>query len=119
MNKILVVDDNPDMRMIFKEVLEDAGYEVVVFEEATIALGQIDPTYDAIVTDYQMPEMNGLEFTKAVRNVMPEIPILMCSAISCQIVGAAKEAGVSILMDKSDMHSGGLADELSRALALY
>ncbi|CAG1769645.1 partial Chemotaxis protein CheY, partial [uncultured bacterium] len=68
--KFLIVDDSVTMRRIVINSLKNLGYENYVEaadgKEAMAKLG-IDPTINFIITDWNMPNMSGLEFTKAVR----------------------------------------------------
>jgi CheY-like chemotaxis protein len=80
--KILVVDDEPDSRQIFREMLGDLGYDVYDEPDGASALLTIRDkgSIDLIVTDYQMPDMNGLEFVQRVRQFLPLVPIIMITA---------------------------------------
>ena len=59
--KILVVDDEPDINMLYHSVLERAGYTVESYENPLLALSNFIPCYyDAAILDIKMPEMNGI-----------------------------------------------------------
>jgi PAS domain S-box-containing protein len=79
MYSLLYVDDEPILLEIGKLFLEQSGdFRVAVMASAQEALDSPDlGTYDAIVSDYQMPGMNGIEFLKAVRERYREIPFLI------------------------------------------
>ena len=64
-NKILVVDDEPDIRFLLKDILEDEGYEVNLAENATQA-GEQKQAFlpDLILLDIWMPEMDGVTLLK-------------------------------------------------------
>ena len=68
--KFLVVDDSPTMRRIVCNALRDIGYsEVVEAEDGQIALEKLDAhTFEFIITDWNMPVMNGLDLTKSIRS---------------------------------------------------
>lgn len=77
--KFLVVDDSPTMRRIVNNSLKNLGFtEVVEAEDGKDALAKIEGV-DFIITDWNMPVMTGLEFTKAVRAdaKYKHLPILM------------------------------------------
>lgn len=79
--KFLVVDDSPTMRRIVKNTLKGLGYEEVVeAEDGKDALTKLyaEPV-DFIITDWNMPNMNGLEFVKSVKedDSLANLPILM------------------------------------------
>jgi len=80
--KFLVVDDSPTMRRIVANSLQTLGVNSIVeAEDGKDAITKLDAeTFDFIITDWNMPNMNGLELTKFIRNDVGkygEIPILM------------------------------------------
>ncbi len=79
--RFLVVDDSPTMRRIVINALKNIGYtEIVEAEDGKDALAKLYvEKIDFIITDWNMPNMNGLELTKAVRSDpnFANIPILM------------------------------------------
>ena len=78
---ILVVEDNADMRELFCTVLSDSGYQCLSAADGAEALEIMDKEYvDLIVADIMMPNMDGYELTKAVRDAGMELPILMVTA---------------------------------------
>ena len=79
---ILIVDDNPTVRKAVKSVLEaQPGFEVcgeaANGQEAVDKAQQLSP--DLIIMDLSMPVMNGLEAARALRELMPDVPIVMFS----------------------------------------
>ena len=82
MFKILVVDDDKNTRKYFKAVLEAENYTVFACANGKEALEVMDREYiDLIVLDVMMPEMDGYELTKALREVQNDTPVLMVSAM--------------------------------------
>ena len=78
---ILVVDDDKNTRRLFRAVLENAGYTVSAASDGAEALELMDSEHiDLVVLDIMMPHMDGYEFTKALREVENNLPILMVSA---------------------------------------
>lgn len=81
MFNILVVDDDKNTRFYFREVLEGAGYKVTTAVNGEDALKKMESEHiDLVVLDVMMPEMDGYEFTKAVREAQNNLPVLMVSA---------------------------------------
>ncbi len=81
MFRILVVDDDKNTRLFLKAVLENAGYTVSVASDGVQALQIMDKEHiDLIVLDIMMPNMDGYELTKAIRDSDNNLPILMISA---------------------------------------
>lgn len=78
---ILVADDDKNIRILLRAVLENAGYTVSLAENGRQALELLDKEHtDLVVLDVMMPELDGYEFTKAVRQSETNIPIIMVSA---------------------------------------
>ncbi|RME34721.1 MAG: chemotaxis protein CheY [Gammaproteobacteria bacterium] len=98
--KILVVDDFSTMRRIIKNLLRDLGYtNVDEADDGTTALPMLqNGKFDFLITDWNMPGMQGIDLLKAVRADpgLKELPVLMVTAESKreQIIEAA-EAGVN------------------------
>jgi len=81
MFKILVVEDDKNLRKLIVTCLEKANYTVFESINGEQALNLIDKEYiDLIVTDIMMPEMNGYELIKELRDAKYEVPILIITA---------------------------------------
>ncbi len=79
---IMVVDDEEAICRVYKEMLERAGYTIIVAKNGRDALElfQSDPdAVDLIITDIEMPEMNGDQFINEVLHLRPEMPFIICS----------------------------------------
>ncbi|GAB4145475.1 MAG: sigma 54-interacting transcriptional regulator [Planctomycetota bacterium] len=89
--KVLVVDDEKDMRWVLRGLLTDAGFAVSEAgngREALDLLGSTSP--DVLLTDVRMPEMNGIELMREVQRRSRNLPIVMISAV--EDVATAVEA---------------------------
>lgn len=81
--RILVVDDEPQMRQLLTIYLKKGGYAVAEASDGSTALEQVGTgTYHLVVLDLMMPGINGWETCKEIREVAPEMPILMLTARS-------------------------------------
>ncbi len=83
MKRILVVDDEENIRFLYKEELEEDGYTVELArsgEEALSKLPDFEP--DLITLDIKMPGMGGIEVLKQIRQENRDLPIILCSAYS-------------------------------------
>ncbi|PAF50465.1 chemotaxis response regulator CheY [Helicobacter sp. 13S00477-4] len=99
--KLLVVDDSSTMRRIIKNTLQRLGYEDILEAEHGAEAWQLLDTTDGIkvlITDWNMPEMNGLELVKKVRSDSryTDIPIIMVTTEGgkAEVITALK-AGVN------------------------
>ena len=76
--RILAVDDEPIILDSFRKILVVAGYSIDTVEKGKEALGLIlKRDYDFVFTDLKMPEMDGLEVTKAVKHLRPDIDVIV------------------------------------------
>lgn len=81
MFQILVVDDDKNTRLLLKAVLQAENYTVFTAENGEDALNVMDKEHiDLVVLDIMMPQMDGYEFTKTLRESDNNLPILMVSA---------------------------------------
>jgi PAS domain S-box-containing protein len=80
--KVLVVEDMALNQLLMKTVLDDFGFERDIAENGKIAIEKLENnTYDIILMDLQMPEMNGFDATEYIRNTMKlTIPIIALTA---------------------------------------
>lgn len=78
--RVLLVDDQDDLRSAFARLFRDRGFEVVEAtsgKEAVVRMQQA--SFDAVVSDVQMPDMNGVDLLRAVRERDPELACLLIS----------------------------------------
>jgi CheY-like chemotaxis protein len=83
MSKILIVDDEEVIRMLYSEELEEDGYEVITADSGhglTEMVGREKP--DLIILDIKMAEHDGLDLLQDIRKDFYNIPVILCSAYS-------------------------------------
>ena len=79
--KILVVDDEEHIRILYREELADAGYEVETARDARDAEKKIEQFHpDLITLDIRMPGMDGIEFLRKFREKDKSTPVILCTA---------------------------------------
>ncbi|HOC46436.1 MAG TPA: response regulator [Syntrophorhabdaceae bacterium] len=79
--KVLVVDDEENIRLLFKEELEEEGYEVDTASNGLEALEKVKAaSFDVIVLDIKMPVMDGIQALNAIKNINKDQPVILCSA---------------------------------------
>ncbi len=84
MARILIVDDEPGLRMLYSAELEDEGYEVVSAAncgEAAIALES--QAIDLVVLDIQIKQESGLDMLQDIVKQRSNLPVILCSAYNC------------------------------------
>lgn len=79
MNKLLVVDDDPEIALMLCELLKLEGFEVVIANNGVQALDKFDDSIDLILLDIMMPEMNGLSVLSQLRNKYT-VPVIFLTA---------------------------------------
>jgi len=81
--RILVVDDEPDILLTFKIVLEENGFKTDAFNDPILALRNFTAgSYDLAILDIRMPRITGLGLYKELRKIDNKVRICFLSAIS-------------------------------------
>lgn len=79
--KLLIVDDDTNIQRLYKEELEEEGYDVVVATTGKDALVMFDEENPDIVTlDILMPDIDGISLLRKMKEKRPNIPIIMSTA---------------------------------------
>jgi len=101
-HRILVVDDERDLRIIFKRFLEVDGYRCQTAESAEEALEQLaNEDFSLVITDINMPGMSGIDLLREIRSRFPEMAVLVISAVDDRKVAVkALELGAFAYMIK-------------------
>ena len=81
MASILIVDDEENIRSLLQEKLEDSGYQVTAADDGKSALKLLkDQQFDLLLTDIIMPDTDGLELIRYVKEHFPDLKIIAMSA---------------------------------------
>ncbi len=81
MKKILLVDDEESIHLLYRDELEEEGYEVYSAYSGEEALEKLrELSLDLIILDINMPGMNGLETLRQIKELNPALPVILCSA---------------------------------------
>lgn len=94
--KILVVDDSDDTREMMAKLLELEAYRVITAEDGLIGFKKAEIEQpDLIITDINMPNLNGIEMIKMIReqSVINHVPILAITAYGSTVAAEAMAAG--------------------------
>ncbi len=81
MKRILVVDDEEAIRLLYQEELQEAGYQVSLAANGHEALKMVQQSRpDLMTVDIKMPGMDGVELLRRVREIYRDLPIIICTA---------------------------------------
>ncbi|PVZ13534.1 MULTISPECIES: response regulator [unclassified Pseudomonas] len=112
-HRILLVDDDPDVRSVTALLLEGLGYTVLEADGADQALLRLHEGVDLLVTDYAMPGMNGAQLADEARNRQPGLPVVFITGYA-EIGGL--DPGQQLIVQKPYREED-LAAALSQAIA--
>jgi DNA-binding response OmpR family regulator len=99
-NRILIVDDENDINLLFKMVLEDNGFKVDTFNDPLIALQNFTAgSYDLLLLDMLMPKMNGFELYQKIRMIDDKVKICFLTASGIDHDELKKRATIASIND--------------------
>ena len=109
MKKILVVDDEENIRQLYKEEFEDMGYEVTIVADGIQALAALDKKkFDLVTLDMRMPDIDGIETLRKMKEKNSTLPVIICTAYEeykhdfgswCSDAYVVKSADTSLLRE--------------------
>ena len=102
--KILVADDEMSIRLLYSEELKEEGYEVYLAANGKEALDIVDQVpLDLVILDIKMPEMNGIEALRQIKEKQPDLPVLLSTAYGEYRQDFATWASDEYLVKSSDL----------------
>lgn len=118
--RVLVIDDEPLMRKLLGRMLGGAGYDVVVTEGGAEAIELLwHSTFDVVVSDVNMPGVDGIEVLRFVRQRDPDLPVILVTACATTdtAIGAVQHHATAYLTKPIDGKR--LQEELAHALTMH
>jgi len=99
---ILLVDDNEEILCLLAEALILAGYSVSVAKNGSDALKKLNfRSFDLIITDYEMPDIDGISLIKKARELLPQMAaVVITGNPSAQEIEEGREAGAYSVLAK-------------------
>lgn len=118
MARILLAEDDDNLRPFLARSLENAGHEVLAFSDGEDALpAMIAGEIDLLVSDLVMPGMNGVELARRAKEKVPDLPVIFITGFSAVAVEAMDTIdGVNKVLSKP-FHLNSLVEAVDRALA--
>lgn len=115
-SNILVVDDSPTTRVLLQNIIELAGYDVTSASDGLEAYELLKKDeYDLLISDVDMPKMNGFELTKAVRSdqSLSELPVVLVTSLESEDdKQKGMEVGANAYIVKSKFDQNTLMDKI-------
>jgi CheY-like chemotaxis protein len=104
MKKILVADDEMSIRLLYSEELKEEGYEVYLAANGKEALDIVNKVpLDLVILDIKMPEMDGIEALRQIKEKQPDLPVLLSTAYGEYRQDFATWASDEYLVKSSDL----------------
>jgi len=99
---ILLVDDNPHVSVARRTVLEELGYEIYTGGSGEEALALLErQKVDLVITDFRMPNMDGVELIARIRQLRQDMPIILLSGFVEPLGLTEQSTGADIVLAKS------------------
>lgn len=115
MAKVLIVDDEKHIRLLYSEELKEEGYDVAVAADGADILERITREKpDVIVLDIKMVSTNGLDVLQEIRNAFYNLPVILCSAYGSYKVDVKSIAADAYVVKSSDLTE--LKNKIARVL---
>src|SRR5687768_6329864 len=101
MQKILIIDDEPLIRHLLRQMLQTEGYEVEEAEDGCEGIQRYRAApADLVITDVQMPRLNGLDMIKALHQEFPEVKVIVISSDGDKVRHGAQALGIQDIFQK-------------------
>jgi two-component system, NtrC family, response regulator PilR len=102
MVRIMIIEDDKEMRSLLKDFLEEEGFETDSASNGVDALQVLSKDhFDLVITDIRMPGLTGLDILPRMRRLKPEIPIIVMTAYgSDDVRRRSLERGATIYLEK-------------------
>jgi DNA-binding response OmpR family regulator len=79
--RVLIVDDEPDVTLVLKQVLDENGFEADSYDEPRLALNNFKANmYDLLLLDIKMPDINGLDLYQEMRKIDDKVKVCFLTA---------------------------------------
>lgn len=118
LGKILLAEDDEDMRRFLVKALERAGYQVVDFDNGRSAYERLrEEPFTLLLTDIVMPEMDGIELARLATDLDPEIKVMFITGFAAVALNPDSKAPRDAKVLSKPFHLRELVQEVERMLA--
>ncbi len=118
MSKILLAEDDNDMRRFLENALERAGYSVVACDNGQTAYERLrEEPFTLLLTDIVMPEMDGIELARKATELDPEMKVMFITGFAAVALNASSGAPKEAKVLSKPFHLKDLVREVDRMMA--
>ena len=118
MTKILLAEDDTDMRRFLLKALQNAGYDVISFDNGLSAYQRLrEEPFELLLTDIVMPEMDGIELARRASELDPDIKIMFITGFAAVALNSDSEAPKNAKVLSKPVHLRELVSEVNKMLA--
>ena len=118
MIRILLAEDDNDMRRFLVKALEKAGYNVASFDNGASAYDRLrEEPFSLLLTDIVMPEMDGIELARRATELDPDLKVMFITGFAAVALNADSKAPKDAKVLSKPFHLRDLVDEVNKMLA--
>ena len=115
--KILLAEDDNDMRRFLVKALEKAGYKVLSFDNGASAYDRLrEEPFSLLLTDIVMPEMDGIELARRATELDPDLKVMFITGFAAVALNAQKASPNAKVLEKP-VHLREIVTEVERLIA--
>jgi two-component system cell cycle response regulator CpdR len=118
MAKIILAEDDGDMRRFLVRALQNAGYEVISFDNGLSAYQRLrEEPFELLLTDIVMPEMDGIELARRASELDPDIKIMFITGFAAVALNSDASVAKNAKVLSKPVHLRELVSEVQKLLA--
>ncbi len=118
MAKIILAEDDSDMRRFLVKALQNAGYDVISFDNGLSAYQRLrEEPFELLLTDIVMPEMDGIELARRASELDPDIKIMFITGFAAVALNSDSAAAKNAKVLSKPVHLRELVNEVQKMLA--
>ena len=118
MARILLAEDDDDMRRFLVKALQRAGYDVADFDNGASAYERLrEEPFSLLLTDIVMPEMDGIELARRATEIDPDLKVMFITGFAAVALNPDSEAPKDASVLSKPFHLKDLVNEVERLLA--
>ena len=118
MKRILLAEDDNDMRQFLTRALKNAGYEVISFDNGRSAYERLrEEPFSLLLSDIVMPEMDGIELARRATELDPDLKVMFITGFAAVALNPDSDAPKDAAVLSKPFHLRDLVSEVERLLA--